>query len=93
MKGGPPCRRPSGPRCAARRSRSLATPCWVAIDARSIARDPRIGFPRVECRDGEGRVLPIEPVTEGYRLWLPPPPDGLDVASLAVVLQMGVKAL
>ena len=72
---------------------TTGAPCWVAIDARSIARDPRIGFPRVECRDGDGRVLPLEPVTEGYRLWLPPPPDGLDVASLAVVLQMGVKAL
>lgn len=72
---------------------TTGAPCWIAIDARSIARDPRIGFPRVQCRDSGGRALPVEPVTEGYRLWLPPPPDELEVASLAVVLQMGVKPL
>lgn len=72
---------------------TTGAPCWIAIDARSIARDPRIGFPRVECRDLGGALLPVEAVTEGYRLWLPLPPEGLDVARVAVVLQIGVKPL
>ena len=47
----------------------------------------------MECRDADGAVLPLEPVTEGYHLWLPQPPEGMTVAVLAVVLQVGVKAL
>lgn len=72
---------------------TTGAPCWIEIDARSIARDPRIGFPRLKLRDADGTPLMMEPVTEGYMLWLQPPPDGLVIGQLAIVLQMGVKPL
>lgn len=70
---------------------TTGAPCWIAIDARSINRDARFGFPRVRAWDAEGRELELKTVTEGYRLWLPPP--ATPPAALAVVLQVGLKPL
>jgi len=68
-------------------------PCWFFLDAQAIARDPRIGFPRIRCVDDQGRPVALLPTTEGYRLWLARPPDGVVVKALSVVIQLGVRSL
>ena len=71
---------------------STGAPVWIAIDARSIARDPRRGFPRVEAMGVDGEPVPIEVVTEGYRLWIPMPRDqGQGIRTLVLILQTGVQ--
>jgi len=73
---------------------ATGAPVWIAIDARSIARDARMGFPRVQARDTAGDPVPIDIATEGYRIWVPMSSiEGKDIATLAVIVQIGVEPL
>lgn len=72
---------------------TTGAPCWMAIDARSIARDARIGFPRIRAWNADGEHIELIQTTEGYRIWLPEPAFASSIARLEIVLQMGVKAL
>lgn len=72
---------------------TTGAPSWIAIDARSIARDARIGFPEVRAWDADGNPIELTKTTEGYRIWLPEPHDPQAIARLEVVLRVGVKPL
>jgi len=72
---------------------TTGAPCWMAIDARSIARDARIAFPRIQAWDADGQPVELVQTTEGYRIWLPEPPEAGAIARLEIVLRVGVKPL